>query len=219
LYFKVYVNVPLRQCLYALPAISNCDFMKRLIFAFAALLLVFGCLGTSGGRLVVTITDPAGDAGDITSVKVTVDSVSVHSSEKGWETISTTQHTYDLLQLKSQGAKALLADMQLQPGTFQQIRLNISKVVVTDSTGDHDADLPSGELKVVGGITIKENSTTVAVFDFDASKSIKTTGAGKYVMSPVVKFQTIEDAQVEMKGNNRVEVKGGTTNTSVTVGE
>ena len=199
--------------------IHCCDSMKKIALALVALLLAFGCLGTTGGRFVVTMTDPAGDTGDITSVKVTVESVSVHSSEKGWETISTTQHTYDLLQLKSEGAKALLADVNLQPGTYQQIRLNISKVVVTDSTGDHEAKLPSEELKIVGGITIKENSTTVAVFDFDAAKSIKTTGDGKYILSPVVKFETIEDAQVEMKGNNRVEVRGGTPKISVNVGE
>jgi len=192
--------------------------MKRIALVLVVLLLAFGCLGTSGGRFVVAMTDPGADT-NISSLKVTVDSVSVHSAAKGWETISTTQHTYDLLQLKSEGAKALLADVNLQPASYQQIRLNISKVVVTDSSGDHEATLPSDELKLVAGITIKENSITVAVFDFDATKSIKTTGEGKYILSPVVKFETIEDAQVEMKGNNRVEVKGGTTKTSVNVGE
>jgi len=192
--------------------------MKRIALAFVVLLLAFGCLGTSGGRFVVAMTDAAADT-NISSVKVTVESVSVHSAEKGWETISTTQHTYDLLQLKSEGAKVLLADVNLQPASYQQVRLNISKVVVTDSNGDHEATLPSEELKLVGGITIKANSTTVAVFDFDATKSIKTTGEGKYLLSPVVKLTTIEDAQVNMKSNNRIEVSGGTTNESATVGE
>jgi hypothetical protein len=191
--------------------------MKRIALVLVALLLAFGCLGTSGGRFVVAMTDPGADT-NISSVKVTVDSVSVHSTVKGWETISTTQHTYDLLQLKSEGAKALLADVNLQPASYQQIRLNISKVVVTDSSGDHEATLPSDELKLVAGITIKENSTTVAVFDFDASRSIKTTGEGKYILSPVVKLTTIKGAKVTDKGNNRIEVSGGAEGEGAAVG-
>ena len=40
------------------------------------------------GRVIFTITDAAADMGSVTSVKVTVDSVSVHSASEGWAAVS-----------------------------------------------------------------------------------------------------------------------------------
>src|SRR5262249_55656405 len=126
--------------------------------------------------------------------------------------------TFDLLKLKASDAQALLADANLSNGTYQQVRLEVSKVTVTDSSGTHDAKLPSGDLKVVGVFTVKGNSTSVAKFDFEADKSLHVTGNGQYILAPVIHLQTMEGAEVDDNDSMNVKVSGGRVDTDVEVG-
>lgn len=173
---------------------------------------------SSQGRAVFAIKDAAADMGAVTSVKVTVDSVKVHSETEGWVTVSSSQKNYDLLQLKAQGKQELLADVQLKDGTYDQLRLDISNVVVTDADGMHEAKLPSGELKINGNLVVEGNTTSTVTFDFIADESLHVTGNGKYIMAPVVQVETRSDADVQIGSGNKVEIKGGNVKTNVKVG-
>lgn len=190
----------------------------------AVLILLFaaGCTGSSGpqstGRAVFTVTDAAADMGAVTSVKVTVDSLQVQSAAKGWITVASTPQTYDLLQLKASGMQSLLADANLENGTYGQVRMIISKVIVTDSSGDHVAKLPSGELKIVGGFTVLPNSTVAVTFDFLADQSLHVTGNGTYILAPVVRMQERAGAQVDTSSRENVRINGGRTGTDTEVG-
>ncbi|MEK6809908.1 MAG: DUF4382 domain-containing protein [Nanoarchaeota archaeon] len=195
-----------------------------IIGVLALFLLAVGCVpsetatGEQEGRVVFTITDAAADMGAVTSVMVTVDSVSVHSTTEGWLTVVNQSQTFDLLKLKAEGSQELLADVTLKEGTYQQLRLAISKVVVVDADGEHEAKLPSGELKIVGELEVKADSTSTATFDFIADESLHVTGNGEYILAPVVQLDTKTDAEVEVKEDKKVEVKGGKAKTSVKVG-
>lgn len=173
---------------------------------------------SSEGRAVFAIKDAAADMGAVTSVKVTVDSVKVHSETEGWVTVSSSQRTYDLLQLKAQGKQELLADANLKSGTYDQLRLDISNVVVTDASGSHEAKLPSGELKVNGNLVVEGNTTSTATFDFIADESLHVTGNGKYILAPVVQVETKSNADVQIGNDNNVEIKGGSVRTNTKVG-
>ena len=173
---------------------------------------------SSDGRVVFAVTDAAADMGAVTSVKVTVDSVKVHSETEGWVTVSSSQKTYDLLQLKAQGKQELLVDAQLKEGTYDQLRLDISNVIVTDASGSHEAKLPSGELKINGNLFVEANTTSTATFDFIADESIHVTGNGKYIMAPVVQVETKSDADAKIGNDNEVEIKGGSVRTNIKVG-
>jgi hypothetical protein len=182
-------------------------------------ILVIGEGAASGsGRIVVGVSDTAANMGSVSKVKVTVDKVMVQSATKGWVEVSSTPKTYDLLDLKAQGATALYADAQLEEGAYNQIRMDISHVVVTDASGDHEAKLPSGELKVVGDLVVKANQTSTATFDFFANESLHVTGNGQYVLAPVVKVETREDASADVQAGAKVKVSGGKVRTSVKVG-
>lgn len=170
------------------------------------------------GRVVFAITDAAADMQSVSSIKVTVESVKVHSEAEGWLTVSSSPKTYDLLKLKAEGKQELLADAELEEGTYDQIRLDISSVVVTDAKGEQEAKLPSGELKIQGDLVVDANSTATATFDFIADESLHMTGSGKYIMAPVVQVETREDADVEVSSSNKVEIKGGKTHTNARVG-
>ncbi len=170
------------------------------------------------GRVVFTITDAAADMGLVTSVMITIDSIRVHSNAEGWMTVSSTPKTFDLLKLKAENSQELMADVQLKEGSYQQLRLDISKVVVVDDKGEHEAKLPSGELKIVGGFDVSVNSTAVAKFDFIVNESLHVTGNGEYILAPVVQLETRENAEVDVKADKKVEVKSGKVKTNLKVG-
>ena len=173
-----------------------------LMFALLVVSLIAACSPqaqqSTSGRAVFTMTDAAANMGAVTSIKVTVDSVKVLGENGVWTEVSSKQQTYDLLKLKASGTQVLLADYNLASGTYQQVRLDISKVVVTDASGDHVAKLPSGELKIVGRVKVNDNSTSTVKFDFIADKSLHMTGNGTYIFAPVIKFETREKAHVEI---------------------
>jgi hypothetical protein len=184
--------------------------MKATIITVAILALFLAACApqTNTGRAVFLVTDAAADMGTVSSVKVTVDSVQAHSTTQGWVTVSSAPQTYDLLALKSSGDAVLLADVQLKEGTYEQIRLDISSVVVTDENGTHEAKLPSKELKIVGGMSVAANTTSAVTFDFIADESLHTTGNGQYILAPVIQVETREHAQVDASDESDVLVSG-----------
>jgi len=170
------------------------------------------------GRAVFAITDAAAEMDSVTSVKVTVDKVMVHSEAEGWITVSSSPKTYDLLELKAEGKQELLADVQLSQGSYNQIRLDISNVVVADNSGQHEAKLPSGQLKVNSNLEVKSGETATATFDFIADESLHVTGKGEYIMSPVLQVETRNGADVQVQSGNRVEINGGSIRMNSKVG-
>ena len=197
--------------------------MKKLILGLLLIVFLFGCTqtqqtGQAQGRTVFTITDAAANMGAVSSVMVTVDSVQAHSETQGWFTVSSTKKTYDLLKLKAEGKQEVLTDINLTEGTYNQVRLQISKVVVTDANGTNEAKLPSGELKIVGDFVVAANTTSVVKFDFVADESLHVTGNGKYILAPVVQFETRDHAEVDVDSQGKVEVRDGNVRTNVKVG-
>ncbi|HEV8289749.1 MAG TPA: DUF4382 domain-containing protein [Candidatus Norongarragalinales archaeon] len=195
------------------------------VFGLVAALLLAGCagygqanVGAGAGRVVFAVTDAAADMGSVSSVKMTIDKVEAHNDAQGWVTVSTASKTYDLIALKAQGKTVVLADYQLQSGTYQQVRLHISNVVVTDSSGDHTAKLPSNELKIIGNTVVQENTTSSVLFDFIVDKSLHVTGDGQYIFAPVVHFQTREKTRTEVRSDESVDIQNGQTDDDKEVG-
>jgi hypothetical protein len=172
----------------------------------------------NAGRAVFTITDAPVRMSDIHELWVTVDKVEVQSVTQGWITVSSGQHKYDLLQLREEGAQGILADVALEPGTYEQVRLTISDVEVVDASGGHKAVLPSGTLRFTAPFTVVGNMATVVQFDFDLSSSLHVTGNGRYVLTPVIRVVTYENVGVRVLASQLVVVQGGTEREIVVVG-
>ena len=199
-----------------------------------ALIIVYGCaqqtsqsipseqqkpnVAQENGRVLFTIADKAASLGAVSSVQVSVDKIMVHSAAKGWVDVSSSAKNFDLLKLKAESQQELLADVKLEEGTYDQIRLDISNVVVADAQGEHEAKLPSGMLKINGNIVVENGSTSTAKFDFVADQSLHITGNGKYIMAPVVRLETRKNADADIKSDNKVEVKGGKITADVEIG-
>ena len=164
---------------------------------------------TVQGKLVLGITDAAAQMGSISSVVVTVSSVDIHNETEGWINVSDQTKDYDLLVLKQSGMVSLLANTNVTAGTYDQVRLNISKVLVVENGTQKEAKLPSGELKIFGNIIVEADKTSTAVFDFIADESLHVTGDGKIIFMPVIKLQKHTQASVEVTANNEVKITGG----------
>ncbi|MFH2020269.1 MAG: DUF4382 domain-containing protein [archaeon] len=172
----------------------------------------------SEGRVVMTVTDALVKMGTITSVKMTVDSVEFHSDAKGWIEVATPHRTYDLVALNVNGYNALLADLSLSPQRFDQIRLKVSDVRVTDENGTHDAKMPSGTLRLNGEIVVLSGKTATASFDFITDESLHRAGNGKYVFAPVIQLESRTDANADTTISDNVRITGGQVQTSSRVG-
>ncbi len=119
----------------------------------------------------------------------------------GWIVINTEEQGFDLLELQD-GNFDLLAQAELATGKYTQIRLKITDAV--DESGNpktyvavdnetYPLTVPSGTksgLKLTKPFTIEPEGETVLYLDFDASKSVKQTGSGKYKLQPTIKVLT-----------------------------
>jgi hypothetical protein len=97
---------------------------------------------------------------------------------------------YDLLQFRN-GLDTLLIRAAIPAGTVEQIRLVLgSNNTVVVGGVSHELTTPSGQQS---GVKLNLHQTFAAGgaynvwIDFDAGKSIVTTGSGKYILKPVIR--------------------------------
>ncbi len=173
---------------------------------------------SADGKVVFAISDEAANMGSVTSVKVTVNSLKVHAEGGAWTDVSINSQTFDLLALKAKAEAKLIAQADIDAGSYDRIELNISKAVVVDASGEHEAKLPSSKLELAGKLDVKGSATATANFDFQTDKSVHVTADGKFVFAPVVRVETMANATAQVASDNVVKISGGTLVTNVLIG-
>ena len=180
--------------------------MKRKLLGLAAVSLLglwIGCskssnptapTQSSSGTLQINMIDsPA----SYDQVNIVVDSVQAHiatsDSSSGWSTLNSTPATYDLLKLVN-GANAVIGSSALPVGQYSQLRLyvgNGSNVVINGVA--KPLTTPSGAqsgVKLNVDATVQANVTYVLTIDFDAARSVVTSGNPNnptYILKPVIR--------------------------------
>ncbi|MBA7684088.1 hypothetical protein ES703_92478 [subsurface metagenome] len=113
-----------------------------------------------------------------------------HQGEGVWLTLNMLEDAnhFDLLEIR--GLEEVLAIGEVEAGKYTQIRMEVEKVEVTVGEDEvyQEAKLASGELKFVRPFDVVEGETTILLLDFDAEKSVNTTGQGQVHVKPVVKL-------------------------------
>ena len=170
------------------------------------------------GRFVVTLADAATDLNGVSQINVTIDSVRAQNDANGWVTLSSTQRTIDLLQLRAEGNQVVIADLNVPAGTYNQIELNISKVIVVDAQGSHEAKLPSGKIRMNMNTDLNKGSTNTIRIDVLADESLHITGNGLYILAPVIHLQTRENVQVNIDSEMHATINGGQLKDDTEVG-
>jgi len=172
----------------------------------------------ANGTIILSVTDAAANMGTITNVDMSVDRVYLHSAAQGWVLVSQSAQTFSLLDLKSEGQLALLANIDVAVDTYDQVWLHITGVKVTQAGKVIDATMPTGDFKVSGVMKVYENTTSTATIDVLADESLFVTDTKAIVFAPVVKFESRSNATATVDANNMVVISGGTIDASVNAG-
>ncbi|MEX0648337.1 MAG: DUF4382 domain-containing protein [Balneolaceae bacterium] len=148
-------------------------------------------------RVVLTDAPAAYDA-----VYIDVQEVRVHSDsdadtdENEWIVIQSEPVRVNLLDLTN-GRQELLGEEELQPGRYQQIRLILgtNNEIVIDGES-HQLRTPGAQqsgLKLKTDAEIESGKIYTLLLDFDASRSVVKTGAGGYLLKPVIRAVQLDE--------------------------
>ena len=131
------------------------------------------------GTLTVLLTDAPFPADLVESALVTIDSVVIHAKHTDeFITLSSDPAVYDLMDLRN-GETALLADLDIPTGEYNQLRLLVNddsaRVVLKEGT-TLPLMVPSGEksgltINILPHLSIGAGTTGEVLLDFDVSKS------------------------------------------------
>jgi len=161
------------------------------IIMILAITLVSACTGAPTqptGTVEFRATDapPKG----VLSIMVTTRNIQIHKAdapEDSWITVVSQEKTFDLVAI--QGAEVFLGSENVSSGNYTQIRLDVTKVIVTLDGKDITAKLPSDKLKVVRPWEVKAGQKTILTLDFDADKFVVLTGNDQAQVKPVIKLE------------------------------
>jgi len=142
-------------------------------------------------RLEVRLTDAPGDYEE---VNIDIQGVEVHTEEgnqnSGWTTLDVESGVYNILELTN-GLDTLLASAELPAGRVSQIRLilgdNNSLVIDGETKPLSTPSAQQSGLKLNLNAVLTEGITYTITLDFDAARSIVTTGNGTYILKPVIR--------------------------------
>ena len=141
---------------------------------------------------------------DAKAVLVTFSSVEVHRSGGPPTTLSfaggASSRTCDLKKLESQ--QDLIGTASLDPGNYTMVRLVVSSAtiyhdnpsqgsacapVIAPPAGRSDPmDIPSGEVRLNRNFDVQASGATTMLVDFRGDQSIRETGNGRFLMTPVI---------------------------------
>jgi hypothetical protein len=150
--------------------------------------------GPQPPRLGLHLTDAPGDFDE---VWVNIVSVEIESPELGWLPLTDSPQAYDLLTLQND-VTAAMGNTALEPGAYGQLRLIVDDAFVVADGVSEELKIASGNqtgIKINLDATLEENMVYTLVIDFDADKSVKSTGQG-WLMTPVIKVKSFDGQPV-----------------------
>ena len=159
--------------------------------SLVALATVFaaGCATTQPTGTVEVRAMDAPPTG-VSRIMVTARNVQIHkadASEDSWTTVVSQEKTFDLVAIQS--AEMFLGSANVSAGNYTQIRLDVSKVVVTIDGKEITAKLPSDKLKVVRSWEVTAGQKTILTLDFEADEFVVITGNDQAQVKPVIKLE------------------------------
>lgn len=168
------------------------------VFTLAGLFLWAGCSDDNSpvgnGYIRMHLVDDPATQFDHVYIDIT--HVEVHQAEadsnSGWITVRSNPGMYDLLALTN-GIDSVLADTELAPGHYTQIRLFLSDnntVVIAGQS--FPLEIPSSQttgLKLNTPFDIVPKTLYEVTLDFNAEDEIHQNGNGQWIMNPVIRVQ------------------------------
>jgi hypothetical protein len=91
-----------------------------------------------------------------------------------------------------QGAEIFLGSEDVSSGKYTQIRLDVTKVIVTLEGKDITAKLPSDKLKIVSPWEVKAGEKVILTLDFEADKFVNIINNDEIEVMPVLKLDVYQ---------------------------
>ncbi|MBS4012700.1 MAG: DUF4382 domain-containing protein [Bacteroidetes bacterium] len=193
--------------------------MKKMLFIMAMLVAMAVMFAScdkdkNSGTLKLSITDAPIDSDGITGVFITVTEIQYHLNrgENDWQVFEEFEgpKLINLLDL-THGETSLLGNLELEAGTYTQIRFILDAPVYGMGTPSNPGCylefeggaieplfVPSGSesgFKGVGAFTVPLNGVVEVTADFDVRKSVVHAGAsGMYILKPKIRLVVNEQA-------------------------
>ena len=163
------------------------------------------------GRIIFALKDEFVSIDQIDSILLTVNKIEVQSPTKGWVTVMEGPRVYDLIKIYKSGIKEFLSESYLDPGTYNQIRMDIGviRVIKRGSDTPEEAKLPSGELKIPARIQIAKGENSSVEIDVLSEKSLHTASDGTLIFLPVLRVETKSNVTSFQVRQNMVTIIGG----------
>lgn len=174
---------------------------NRLVLLASFLFALTGCQNDDEkAKLVIRLTD---SPGDYTKVNIDIQDIEVHG-ENGWTSLpNVNDGVYNLLDF-TDGRETVLTSTEYPAGRISQIRLILGPENSVEVDEDmYPMETPSAQqsgLKLSLNAELTPGITYAILLDFEAAKSIVTTGNGKYILKPVIKVVSeAQDGAIEGK--------------------
>jgi len=110
--------------------------------------------------------------------------------------------------LNLETAQDILGIGTLPAGHYTQVRLVVSRATIyfdnaaagaacaptitAPAGGSASLNIPSGEVKLNRQFEVPADGTTTMLLDFDGDRSIRETGNGRYMMTPVIAVVSVQ---------------------------
>lgn len=148
--------------------------------------------GPATGTLAVEMKDAPID--EVSEINVYIVGLTVKPVDGPVDVIASEIGLVDLLELQT--TTELLAVVNLEPGAYTFIQVDLdqdrSNVVEIDSGLEQPLQIPSEEIKVVGGgFEVFPGDTTRLTLDFDANRSLLELGNGDWLLEPLILLENV----------------------------
>jgi hypothetical protein len=139
-----------------------------------------------GANLSLMLTDAPID--DVDEVNIYFTSVTAKPVGKPVEELTLTlpENPVNLLALTD--TTVSFATGAVEPGEYEFLHINIDgeRSHIVENGVEKPLQIPSGEIKVLGGFTVDADHKTTVTVDFDAEKSLLRLGSGQWLMVPII---------------------------------
>lgn len=174
--------------------------LNRMLALILFVVLAAACQDDEKAKLVIRLTD---SPGDYAKVNIDIQDIEVNG-EDGWKSLpNINKGIYNLLDF-TDGKETVLTSTEYPTGKINQIRLVLGPDNSVEIDGEtHPLETPSAQqsgLKLLLNAELTAGITYAILLDFEAAKSIVTTGSGKHILKPVIKVVSeAQDGAIEGK--------------------